>query len=52
MFCNCLWLYKIYMSLVFKIKDEIIYEFVYFWKKVENEKGFSIVNIRSDHGDE
>jgi hypothetical protein len=39
------------MSLVFKIKDEIIYGFVNFSKKVENEKSFSIINIRSDHGD-
>jgi hypothetical protein len=36
--------------LFFKSKDETIYKFVKFSKNVENEKGFLIVNIRSDHG--
>lgn len=35
-----------------KSKDETIHEFVKFSKKIENEKGFSIINIRSDHGGE
>jgi hypothetical protein len=35
--------------LFLKSKDETIYEFVKFSKKFENEKGFSIINIRSDH---
>ena len=34
----------------FKSKDETIYKFVKFSKNVENEKGFLIVNIRSNHG--
>jgi hypothetical protein len=38
--------------LFLKLKDETIYEFVKFLKKVENEKDFSIINIRSDHGGE
>jgi hypothetical protein len=38
--------------LFLKSKDETIYEFVKFSKKFENEKGFSIINIRSDHGGE
>jgi len=35
--------------LFLKSKDKTIYEFVKFSKKVENEKGFSIINIRNDH---
>jgi len=42
-----------YIRVLFlKLKDETIYEFVKFLKKVENEKDFSIINIRSDHGGE
>jgi hypothetical protein len=33
-----------------KLKDETIYEFVKFSKKVKNEKDISIINIRSNHG--
>ena len=33
----------------FKSKDETINEFVKFSKKVENKKGFSIINIWSNH---
>jgi hypothetical protein len=33
-------------------KDETIYVFVKFSYKVKNEKGFSMINIRSDHGGE
>ena len=33
-------------------KDEIFHVFTKFYRKVTNEKGFSIQNIRSDHGTE
>jgi hypothetical protein len=35
-----------------KSKDETIYEFIKFSKKVQNKNGFYIINIRSDHGGE
>jgi hypothetical protein len=38
--------------LFLKLKDETIYEFVKFSKKVEIKKGFSIINIKSDHDGE
>jgi hypothetical protein len=38
------------MDFVSKIKDETIYKFVKFSKKVENDNGFSIINLKSDHG--
>ena len=38
--------------LFFKSKDKTIYEFVRFSKKIENEKDFSIINLRSNHGGE
>jgi len=38
--------------LFLKSKDETIYGFVRFLKKVKNKNGFSIINIRSDHGGE
>jgi hypothetical protein len=38
--------------LFWKSKDETIYEFIKFSKKFENEKGFSIINIRSNHSGE
>ena len=30
-------------------KNEAFYEFLKFWNKVQNEKGFTITCIRSDH---
>jgi hypothetical protein len=36
--------------LFWKLKDKTIYEFIKFSKKAENKKGFSIINIRSNHG--
>jgi hypothetical protein len=42
-----------YLWILFlKSKDETIYEFVKFSKKVENKKSFFIINIMSDHGSE
>jgi hypothetical protein len=35
-----------------KFKDETIYEFIKFSKKVQNKKVFYIINIRSNHGGE
>ena len=33
-------------------KNEVFYEFSKFFNKVQNEKGFAITCIRSDHGRE
>jgi hypothetical protein len=38
--------------LFLKSKDETIYEFVKFSKKIESWKSFSNINIRSDHAGE
>ena len=40
------------MSLVFKSKEWSLYELSKFCNKVQNEKGFAITCIRSDHGRE
>jgi hypothetical protein len=36
--------------LFLKSKDETIYKFVKFSKKIENDNGFPIINLKSDHG--
>ena len=33
-------------------KDEALHTFIRHYKKVQNEKGFTLINVRSDHGGE
>ena len=40
------------MNLVLSQKNEVFYEFSKFCNKVQNEKGFAIICISSDHGRE
>ena len=43
---------RITWVLFLAINDELFLEFTKFSKKVQNKKGHTIVNVRSDHGDE
>ena len=36
----------------FAHKDEALYTFIRHCKKVQNEKGLTLISVRSDHGDE
>ena len=33
-------------------KDEALHTFIKHWKKIQNEKGLTLITVRSDHGGE